>query len=55
MRRRFEAIWTVHPRAVRRAAQVASKLTGEVDPEYGAQLEGMLAERPLAMEQPLPA
>ncbi|CAA9474891.1 MAG: hypothetical protein AVDCRST_MAG85-228 [uncultured Solirubrobacteraceae bacterium] len=54
-KRRFEAIWTVHPRAVRRAAEVASKLVGQLDPEYGGALEALLADRPLATEQPAPA
>ncbi len=54
-KRRFEAIWTVHPRAVRRAAQVATRLTSRVEPEYGAMLEALLADRPLAMESPSPA
>ena len=52
--RRFEAIWTVHPRATRRAAQVAAKLAGQIDPEYGAELEALLADRPLAVESPAP-
>jgi DICT domain-containing protein len=54
-RRRFEAIWTVHPGAVRRAAQVSAKLVGRVDAEYGSELEALLADRPPAMEQPCPA
>ena len=45
--RRFEAIWTVHPRAVRRAAEVAARLAGQVDPEYGGELEELL-RRPAA-------
>jgi MerR family transcriptional regulator, light-induced transcriptional regulator len=54
-KRRFEAIWTVHPRAVRRAAEVAARLAGAVDPSHGARLESLLAERPLATESPAPA
>jgi DICT domain-containing protein len=54
-RRKFEAIWTVHPRAVRRAAEVAARLVGAVDPEYGSSLEELLIDRPLAMEAPMPA
>ena len=53
--RRFESIWTVHPRAVRRAGQVAAKLVGQVDEAYGSELEGMLADRPMAVEEPVPA
>ena len=54
-RRRFEAIWTVHPRAVRRSAEVAARLVGQVDAAYGAELEDLLRDRPLASEQPAPA
>ena len=54
-RRRFEAIWTVHPHAVRRAAQVAARLTAECDAQYGAELSDLLADRPMATEQPVPA
>ena len=55
MRRRFEAIWTVHPRAVRRAAEVATRLVSQADAEYGSELEALISGRPLAMEQPVPA
>jgi DICT domain-containing protein len=55
LKRTFEAIWTVHPRAVRRAAQVAAKLVGERDAGYGTELEALLADRPLAMETPAPS
>ena len=54
-RRRFEAIWTVHPRAVRRAAEVAARLAGQADEAYGAELEELLRDRPLSMETPVPA
>jgi MerR family transcriptional regulator, light-induced transcriptional regulator len=54
MARRFEAIWTVHPRATRRAAQVAAKLAGQIDPGYGAELDALLTDRPLAVESPAP-
>ena len=54
MRRRFEAIWTLNPRAVRKAAQVAARLAGRADPELGARLEKLLDERPLAREEPSP-
>jgi MerR family transcriptional regulator, light-induced transcriptional regulator len=53
--RRFEAIWTVHPRAVRRAAQVAARLVAQADPAHGAELEALLEDRPLATEVPAPA
>jgi DICT domain-containing protein len=52
--RRFEAIWTVHPGATRRAAQVAAKLAGQIDPAYGEELDALLADRPLAAENPAP-
>jgi DICT domain-containing protein len=53
--RRFEAIWTLDPTATRRAAQVAARLAGRADPAYGEHLEELLADRPLALEQPAPA
>jgi DICT domain-containing protein len=54
-RRTFEAIWTMHPRAVRRAAEVAARLAAQIEPAYGGTLEGLLADRPLATETPVPA
>jgi len=53
--RRFEAIWTVDPVATRRAAMVAARLAARVDPEYGHGLEQLLADRPMALEEPAPA
>lgn len=53
--RRFEAIWTLDARATRRAAEVAVRLAGRADPAFGARLEGLLADRPLALEEPAPA
>ncbi len=50
--RRFEAIWTLDPRATRKAAQVAARLVGRADAEFGRELEDLLAERPLAREEP---
>ena len=55
LERRFEAIWTLDPRVARRAAHVAATLARRSDPELGERLEGLLAERPLATEQPVPA
>jgi len=52
--RRFEAMWTLDPRTVRRAAVVGGRLAGRADPALGAQLEELMAERPLAAEQPAP-
>ena len=54
LERRFEAIWTLDPRVVRRAAQVAVTLARRADADLGERIEGLLAERPLAMEQPAP-
>lgn len=54
-RRTFEAIWTVHPRAVRRAAEVAARLAAQIDPSHGEALEDMLSERALSTESPAPA
>jgi MerR family transcriptional regulator, light-induced transcriptional regulator len=55
MTRRFEAIWTLDPVATRKAAQVAARLTARADPVLGAELEQLLADRPLALEEPAPA
>jgi DICT domain-containing protein len=52
--RLFEAIWTIDAEATRRAAQVAAKLAGRADPAYGERLEELLADRPLALEEPAP-
>jgi DICT domain-containing protein len=54
LERRFEAIWTLDPRVVRRAAQVAATLARRADPELGERMDALLAERPLAHEQPAP-
>ncbi|WP_445151931.1 DICT sensory domain-containing protein [Baekduia sp. Peel2402] len=53
--RRFEAIWTIDPEATRRAAQVAARLVGRVDPEVGERIGELLTDRPLALEEPAPA
>ncbi|CAB4346915.1 unannotated protein [freshwater metagenome] len=53
--RRFEAIWTLDPLATRRAAQAAARLVGRCDARLGAELDGILLERPLAIDQPAPA
>ncbi|MDQ3632507.1 MAG: MerR family transcriptional regulator [Actinomycetota bacterium] len=54
LNRRFEAIWTLDPRATRKAACVAARLTGRADPELGRHLEELLGHRPLACEEPAP-
>jgi DICT domain-containing protein len=53
--RRFESIWTVDPEATRRAALVAARLAGREDPALGERLGELLADRPLALEEPAPA
>jgi DICT domain-containing protein len=50
--RTFETIWTLDPRVVRRAAQVGASLARRSDEALGGRLEALLADRPLAMEQP---
>jgi MerR family transcriptional regulator, light-induced transcriptional regulator len=54
-RRRFETIWTVDPESTRRAARAAARLAASIDPACGARLDAVLADRPLAFEQPVPA
>ena len=53
--RTFEAIWTLDPRVVRRAVQVAATLARRADAALGDRIDALLAERPLAVEQPAPA
>jgi DICT domain-containing protein len=53
--RRFEAVWTMDPAMVRRAALVGGALAGRVDAALGSRVEGLLRERPLAVESPAPA
>jgi MerR family transcriptional regulator, light-induced transcriptional regulator len=53
--RRFEAVWTLDPYATRKAAHVAARLATRVDASYGAHLESLLADRPMATETPSPA
>jgi len=53
--RRFESMWTVDPVVVRRAAEVAARLAGRCDAELGDELGALLADRPLAVDQPAPA
>jgi DICT domain-containing protein len=53
--RRFEAVWTVDPEVTRQAAGIATRLAGRVDAGLGARLEGLLADRPLAVDHPGPA
>ena len=54
--RRFEAIWTLDPRATRRAAQVGARARRRAPTRTTASaLEELLADRPLALEEPAPA
>ncbi len=53
--RRFEAIWTLDPRATRRAAEVAVRLVARVEPQESERLQDLLHDRPLALEAPAPA
>jgi len=52
--RRFEAIWTMEPAVVRRAALVSGALAGRADPALGERIEEQLRSRPLAVETPAP-
>jgi DICT domain-containing protein len=54
-RRRFEALWTLDPRVVRRAAEVGSALAARAAPAVSERLADLLADRPLASEEPTPA
>ncbi len=53
--RRFETLWTLDPRIVRRAALVGAALAGRQSPELGQRLEALLRDRPQAFETPVPA
>jgi DICT domain-containing protein len=50
----FEAVWTMDPSVVRRAAQVGAALAAPSAPEWSERLLSMLADRPLAVESPTP-
>jgi len=52
--RRFEALWTLDPLVVRRAALVGAALAGRVDAALGGRLQDLLQDRPLALEAPAP-
>jgi DNA-binding transcriptional MerR regulator len=53
--RRFEALWTLDPRVVRRAALVGAALAAKAGADEGERLEARLRDRPLAFEAPVPA
>jgi DICT domain-containing protein len=50
----FEAVWTMDPTVVRRAAQVGAALAASSAPEWSERLLSILADRPLAVESPTP-
>src|SRR4051794_26290467 len=50
--RRFEALWTMDPAVVRRAALVGCSLTRASNPSLADRIERTLADRPLAVEAP---
>jgi MerR family transcriptional regulator, light-induced transcriptional regulator len=52
--RRFEALWTLDPVMVRRAALVGATLTRAAAPALAERIERALADRPLAVEVPAP-
>jgi DICT domain-containing protein len=54
-RRRFEALWTLDPQTVRRAALVGAALAVRSAPEVGERMQRLLDDRPLALESPAPA
>ena len=54
--RRFEAIWTLDARVVRRAAHVGgARSRAGPTRALGDRMDALLDERPLALEQPAPA
>ena len=53
--RRFEALWTLDPRVVRRAALVGAALAARAGAHVGERLEEVLRDRPLAFEAPASA
>jgi MerR family transcriptional regulator, light-induced transcriptional regulator len=53
--RRFEALWTLDPDTVRKAALVGAALARRAAPEVGERMEQLLDDRPLALESPAPA
>jgi DICT domain-containing protein len=52
--RHFEAVWTMDPATVRRAALVGCALTRRSRPELAERIERLLTDRPLAVETPAP-
>jgi DICT domain-containing protein len=52
--RRFEAVWTLDPPTVRRAALAAAAIARDSVPAVGSRLDTVLHDRPLALETPAP-
>lgn len=52
--RRFEAVWTLDPPTVRRAALAGAAIAHDAAPVVGARLDALLRDRPLALEAPAP-
>jgi DICT domain-containing protein len=52
--RRFESLWTIDPRVVRRAAQASCAIAARRCPALADRIEALLADRPLAAEAPAP-
>jgi DICT domain-containing protein len=50
----FEAVWTMDPAVVRRAARVGAAIAAHSAPEWSERLLSILADRPLAVEAPAP-
>ncbi len=50
----FEALWTLDPHVVRRAALVGAALAGRQDAALGRKVEQLLLDRPLPFETPAP-
>jgi DICT domain-containing protein len=50
----FEAVWTMDAAVVRHAVQVGALLAARACPSLGARLDGLLIDRPLAVETPAP-
>jgi DICT domain-containing protein len=52
--RRFEALWTLDPPTVRRAALAGAAIAHASAPAVGERLDTLLRDRPLALESPAP-
>lgn len=50
----FEAVWTMDPHVVRRAAQIGAALAARSAPAWSERLLAILSDRPLAVDSPAP-